>query len=156
MEVASTSVGRKGMRRLARCGWRRSRPETRRVGLLVRNGVAGVLRCGLPHFRMVEEPHRVLAIVSRRCRKGIEQLALPLDSRCLAILRDHLLKECAPGLQAQSAFHVCLPWQYPVRGTIANTPENFLVASPGIRPLKRIIGASGLFGERKSAKWWAD
>ena len=33
---------------------------------------AGMLRCGLPHFRMVEEPHGVLAIVSRRCRKGIQ------------------------------------------------------------------------------------
>ncbi len=54
-------------------------------------------------------------------RRGIEQLALLLDRRCLAILRDHLLKECAPGLQAQSAFHICLPWHYPARDTSADT-----------------------------------
>ena len=30
------------------------------------------LRCGLHLFRMVEEPHRVLTIVSSRCRKGIK------------------------------------------------------------------------------------
>jgi hypothetical protein len=53
---------------------------------------AGALRW-LPHlFRMIEEPHRVLAIVSSRGRKGIEQLALLLESWCLAIPRDHLLK----------------------------------------------------------------
>ena len=33
---------------------------------------AGVLRRGLPHFRMVEEPHGVLAIVSSRCCKCIQ------------------------------------------------------------------------------------
>jgi hypothetical protein len=53
---------------------------------------AGALRCGLPLFLMIEEPHRVLTIVSSRCRKSIEQLALLLDSRCLTILRDHNLK----------------------------------------------------------------
>ncbi len=44
----------------------------------------------------------------------------PVDA-CLAILRDHLLKECVPGLQAQSAFHICLPWHYPARDTSADT-----------------------------------
>ena len=81
---------------------------------------------------MVEEPHGVLAMVSSRCPKGIKQLALLLDRRCLAVLRDHLLKECAPGLQSQSAFHVRLPWKYPVQDTSAGMTENPLVASPGI------------------------
>jgi len=49
---------------------------------------------------MVEEPYGVLAIVSSRCCKGIKQFALLLDRHCLAILRDHLLKEFTPGLQA--------------------------------------------------------
>ena len=53
---------------------------------------AWALRCGLYLFRMIEEPYRVLAIVSSRCCKGIKQLAFLLDRRCLAILRDHLLK----------------------------------------------------------------
>src|SRR5258708_3321555 len=53
---------------------------------------ARALRCGLLHLRMVEEPHRVLAIVARRCRKGIQQFALLLDRRCPAILREHVLK----------------------------------------------------------------
>src|SRR5205823_13636271 len=50
------------------------------------------LRWVLSFLRMVEEPHRVLAIVSCRCRKGIQKLAFLLDSRCLAILRNHVLK----------------------------------------------------------------
>jgi hypothetical protein len=33
---------------------------------------AGVLKRGLPYFRMVEEPHGVLAIIASRCRKGIQ------------------------------------------------------------------------------------
>ena len=53
---------------------------------------ARVLRGGLLHFRMVEEPHRVFAIVARRCHKGIQQFALLLDRRCLAVLREHMLK----------------------------------------------------------------
>ena len=48
-----------------------------------------VLRCGVLRFRMVKEPHGVLAIVAGRFCKGIQQFALPLDRRCLAILRDH-------------------------------------------------------------------
>jgi hypothetical protein len=59
---------------------------------------ARTVRDGLSSLCMVEEPHRVLAIVSSRCGKGIEQLALLLDGRCLAILRDHVLKEFTPGL----------------------------------------------------------
>jgi hypothetical protein len=54
--------------------------------------MAWALRGRMLFLRMVEEPHGVLAIVSSCCRKGIKQLALPLDRRCLAILRDHLLK----------------------------------------------------------------
>jgi hypothetical protein len=73
---------------------------------------------------MVEEPHGVRAMVSSRCRKGIKQLALLLDSRCLAIRRDYVLKECAPGLQSQSAFHVRLPWKFPVRDTSAEMTES--------------------------------
>jgi hypothetical protein len=80
---------------------------------------ARVLRGALPHLRMVEEPHRVFAIVAGRCCEGIEQLALLLDGRCLAILRDHLLKEFTLGLQTRFAFHVCLPWKYLVQGTFA-------------------------------------
>ena len=34
--------------------------------------LADVLRGGLLHFRMVEEPHGVLAIIASRCRKGIQ------------------------------------------------------------------------------------
>ena len=52
----------------------------------------GALKGGLHLLRMVEKPHRKLAIVSSRCCKGIEQLAFPLDSRCLSILWDHGLK----------------------------------------------------------------
>ncbi len=51
----------------------------------------GVLRCGVLRLRMVKEPHGVLAIVPGRGCKGIQQFALLLDRRCLAILRDHLL-----------------------------------------------------------------
>ncbi len=40
-------------------------------------------------LRIVEKPHRVLAIVSSRCRKGIKQLAFLPDRRCLALLRHH-------------------------------------------------------------------
>src|SRR5947209_8010253 len=63
---------------------------------------------GLSLLCMVEEPYGVLAIVSSRCCQGIEQLAFPLDRRCLAILWDHVLKEFAPSLQSQSVFHVRL------------------------------------------------
>ena len=42
---------------------------------------ARALRCGVLHFRMVEELHSVLAIVARCCRKGIQQFALLLDRR---------------------------------------------------------------------------
>jgi hypothetical protein len=59
---------------------------------------AKVLRSALPHLRMVEELHRICAIVAGRCCEGIEQLALLLDSRCFAILRDHVLKEFTPCL----------------------------------------------------------
>jgi hypothetical protein len=65
---------------------------------------ARVLRGGLPHLRMVEEPHRVFAIVAGRCCEGIEQLALLLDGRCLAILRDHLLKEFTQGAAGSIRF----------------------------------------------------
>jgi hypothetical protein len=51
-----------------------------------------VLRGGLHLFCMVEEPHRVRAIVAGRGCKGIKQLALLLDRRCLTILREHVLK----------------------------------------------------------------
>src|SRR5262245_15181941 len=51
------------------------------------SALTGVLRCGLLHLRMVEEPHGVLVIVAGRCREGIEQLAHLLDCRCLTILR---------------------------------------------------------------------
>jgi len=34
--------------------------------------------------------------------------------------------------QAQSAFHVCLPWHYPVRDVSAEIIEDSLVASTGI------------------------
>jgi len=53
---------------------------------------ARVLRGCLHPLCMVEEPHSVLAIVAGRYCKGIKQFALLLDRRCLAILRDHLLK----------------------------------------------------------------
>ena len=46
----------------------------------------GVLKGGLHLFCMVEKPHRILAMVSSRCCKGIEQLAFPLDRACLTIL----------------------------------------------------------------------
>jgi hypothetical protein len=46
----------------------------------------GALKGGLHLLRMVEKPHRILAIVSSRCCKGIEQLAFPLDRACLTIL----------------------------------------------------------------------
>ena len=39
---------------------------------------ARALRCELHLFCMVEEPHRVLAIVSSRGRKGIKQFAFLL------------------------------------------------------------------------------
>jgi len=45
------------------------------------------LRVCLHLFCMLEEPHRVLAIVTRCCRKDIQQFALLLDRRCLTILR---------------------------------------------------------------------
>jgi hypothetical protein len=50
---------------------------------------ARTMRDGLLHFCMVEEPHRVFAIVSCCCGKGIQQFTLFLDRLCLAILRDH-------------------------------------------------------------------
>jgi hypothetical protein len=106
---------RLAQKRLAACQTRNSACWTSgRVSAWAR-----VLRGGLPHLRIVEEPHRVFAIVAGRCCEGIEQLALLLDGRCLAILRDHLLKEFTPGLQAQFAFRVCLPWKYLVQGTFA-------------------------------------
>ena len=49
----------------------------------------GVMRCGLPHLRMIEEVHGILSIVPGRSCKGIQQFALLLDRLCLAILRDH-------------------------------------------------------------------
>jgi|SRR5690242_17302609 hypothetical protein len=35
---------------------------------------SGVLSCKLHFFRMVEEPHRVLTIISSRCDKGIRSV----------------------------------------------------------------------------------
>lgn len=40
---------------------------------------AEALKGKLPLFRMVEEPHRLLAIVPSRCCKGIKQLVFLLD-----------------------------------------------------------------------------
>ena len=80
---------------------------------------AGVLRGGLHLFCMVEEPHRVLAIVSGRCRKGIKQLALLLDRRCLcdtagslaevmrAWFEDSILLSCSPPLEMSCVRHLC-------------------------------------------------
>jgi hypothetical protein len=55
-------------------------------------GWTRALMCGLLDFRMVEEIHGVLAIVARCCRKGIQQFALLLDCRCIAILWKQVLK----------------------------------------------------------------
>jgi hypothetical protein len=52
---------------------------------------ARVLRGCLYLLCMLEESHGIFEVVSRRYCKGIQQFALLLDRRCLAILRDHLL-----------------------------------------------------------------
>src|SRR5215831_2223200 len=48
-----------------------------------------VLKCGVLRFRMVKEPHGVLAIVPGRFCQGIQQFTLLLGRLCLAILRNH-------------------------------------------------------------------
>ena len=90
----------------------------------------GVLWCGLPHLRMVEEIHGILSIVPGRFCQGIQQFTLLLDRLCLAVLGNHAASVMLAGCSRLNPLST-----FASLGTlllIRDARGSSLVASPGI------------------------
>jgi hypothetical protein len=107
----------------------------------------GVLWCGLPHLRMVEEIHGILSIVPGRFCQGIQQFTLLLDSLCLAVLRNHAASVMLVCFAGSIRFPRLPPLALSCVTCSSEMTEDPLGASPGIGSPPLLVNRLASFEE---------